>query len=154
MPSGWRIVRARYAADAFSGEGARLVGGRWNSAGRAVVYLSEHQSLATLEVFANVEPVALRARYVVIGAQWEEAITERARVADLPRNWREFPAGMATAAFGDRWLRDARSAVLAIPSVIIPAETNYLLNPAHPDFHRIRIGEPQPYEFDPRLLRH
>lgn len=153
MPACWRILRTRYAADPFSGEGARLFGGRWNSPGRPVVYLSEHQSLATLEVFVNTGPIAPRHEYSVVGATWDDRFMERLRAADLPAQWTAFPAGHETAALGDAWLSEARSAVLAVPSVIIPAETNFLLNPVHPDFRRLQLGPAGPFLFDRRLLQ-
>lgn len=153
MPSGWRIERAHRAATAFSGEGARLYGGRWNSPGIRVVYLSEHQSLAALEVFIHTQPLPPGDEYIVIGAEWDNAIMEKCQTSRLPRDWRVSPSGLDTAAIGDRWMREARSAVLAVPSAIIPTETNFLLNPSHPDFRRIRIGKPALFQFDPRMLQ-
>jgi RES domain-containing protein len=152
MPSGWRIQRAKYAATAFSGEGARRYRGRWNSRGVPVVYLSAHQSLSAREVIVRAQPLSLLNEHVVVGAEWDEAITETFAAHRLPTGWRASPALPATVEIGDRWLREARSAVLAVPSAIIPAETNFLLNPAHPDFARIRIRKPEPFVFDPRLL--
>jgi len=152
MPVGWRIEHARHARTAFSGEGARLYGGRWNSRGRPVVYLSSAQSLAALEVFVHHRPLSPRDEYVIISAQWEDALTERLE-GELPRDWRMEPPGASSMSVGDRWLAEARSVVLAVPSAIIPAETNYLINPAHSDFRRIRIGKPERFVFDPRLLQ-
>jgi RES domain-containing protein len=152
MPIGWRIERAQRAAPAFSGEGARIYGGRWNSRGFRVAYLGEHQSLSALEVFVNNQPLSAAADHVMLSAEWDAALMETVPVGKLPPDWRGSPPGAKTAAVGDRWLREARSAVLAVPSAIIPAEMNFLLNPAHPDFRRISIGKPQPFEFDPRIL--
>ena len=152
MASGWRIYKARHKADGFSGEGARRGGGRWNSVGVALVYLSEHQSLAALEVFLQPQPLSADDPYVVTAAEWDNALMEELATDRLPDNWRVLPSGPGTAAVGDRWVKEARSAVLAVPSAIIPAERNFLLNPAHPDFQRIRIGKPVPFSFDPRML--
>ena len=153
MLSGWRIGSARHAKTLFSGAGARRYGGRWNSPGRPLVYLSEHQSLAALEIFIHTQPLSPRNPYVVIAAEWDEALTERLSERALPADWRTSPPGAEAAALGDRWVKEARSAVMAVPSAIIPTETNYLLNPAHPDFRRIRIYKPTPFVFDPRLLQ-
>jgi RES domain-containing protein len=152
MPIGWRIERAHRAASAFSGEGSRIHGGRWNSRGSRVVYVGEHQSLCALEVFVNNQPLSASAEYIVVSAEWDATLMDSIAAADLPRDWRVSPPDERTAAVGDTWIRDARSAVLAVPSAIIPAERNFLLNPAHRDFGRIRIGKPMRFSFDPRML--
>lgn len=153
MGSAWRIVNARYAKQVFTGEGARHDGGRWNSPGVAVVYLSACRSLALLEILANARPVSPDEGYVFIEASWGESLVEALAEPQVPRDWRAIPPPSSTAVIGDRWMAEARSAVLAVPNVIIPAESNYLINPAHPDFRRIKIGKPEPFSFDPRLLQ-
>ena len=72
--------------------------------------------------------------------------------AKLPVDWKISPPPDSTRRLGDAWVREARSAVLAVPSIIIPDETNYTLNPAHPDFKKVRIGKPVSFAFDARLL--
>lgn len=152
MPAAWRIVNARYTNDAFAGEGARRHRGRWNSRGVPLVYLAAYRSLALLELLANARLAAGNEEYAFIPASWHESLSERLTEDELPREWRALPPRDETREIGDRWIREARSAVLAVPNVIIPAETNYLLNPVHRDFRRIRIGKPQPFVFDPRFL--
>ncbi|MBL9174387.1 MAG: RES family NAD+ phosphorylase [Verrucomicrobiales bacterium] len=149
MKQAWRIVKETHAASAFSGEGARLYGGRWNSPGTGVVYTSGSRALAALETLVHLNPPVIF-RYVAIPIQWEDGLVER--VAALPAEWTQEPPPPATMGIGDLWVREARSAVLELPSVIVPGEPNYLLNPAHPDFRRIAIGKPEPFSFDPRLL--
>jgi len=73
--------------------------------------------------------------------------------SELPANWRSYPAPDALADVGARWARELRSPVLAVPSAVIPQELNYLLNPLHSDFKRIRVGKPDNFRFDPRLRR-
>lgn len=153
MLSAWRIVNARHAETAFSGEGARRYGGRWNSPGVAVVNVAGHQSLAVLEVLAKARSESPRDEYVLIPASWDEALTETLSARALPGDWQALPPRSTTKILGDRWVLEARSAVLAVPSAIIPAEQNYLLNPAHPDFRRIKFGKPMPFVFDARLLQ-
>ncbi len=148
MPSGWRIDKPRRAA--FSGEGARRFGGRWNSPGVAVVYLSEHQSLAALEIFVHVQPLIPREKYLAYFVEWDEALMEVRK--KLPPDWRASPPGPATMQVGDQWVREARSVVLAVPSAIVPAEHNFLLNPAHPKFRQIRQHKPVEFVFDPRII--
>ena len=82
-----------------------------------------------------------------------EGFVENLDDALLPANWQRFPGPDATRAIGDIWLREARSAVLAVPSVIVPGEHNYLLNPSHPGFRKIVVSAPEPFAFDSRLLR-
>jgi RES domain-containing protein len=152
MASAWRIVRASRAQTAFTGEGARRYGGRWNSPGVHVVYVSEHQSTAVLEVFTNRVPFILEETYKAFRLEWPDNLTERFPMEKLPANWRVFPAPLETKEIADRWIQERRSAVLALPSVISPADTNFLVNPEHRDFKRIHIASPIDFDFDPRLL--
>jgi RES domain-containing protein len=148
----WRLTTARFARSAFSGEGARVYGGRWNRKGTPLVYTAATQSLAMLEMLVQDEP--LRARYVMIEVRLPKAVTiDRIKVEDLPSDWRDIAAREKLQAIGTAWVRKSGSAVLAVPSAVIPAETNYLLNPLHPDFRRMKIGRPRKFETDLRLIR-
>ncbi len=148
----WRLVTARFAKSAFSGDGARRYGGRWNRKGVPLVYTAGTQSLAMLEMLTQDEP--LRARYVIIEARIPKGVAiDRIRVADLPSDWRDVVARENLQAIGAEWARKRTAAVLAVPSAVIPAETNYLLNSQHPDFRRIKIGKPQEFETDLRLIK-
>ena len=151
MPDGWRIVRVERVAAAFSGEGAAAGGGRWNTPGTPVVYLSEHKSLAALETLVHLSRrAAVRFVFFRVGVPAE--VIERLPRPALSAQWRHEPPLSETQAVGDVWVRENRSAVLAVPSAIIPEELNFLLNPAHADFKKITIGKPEPFAFDPRLL--
>ncbi len=151
MLEAWRIVKAKHAATAFSGEGAARTGGRWNSRGVRVIYTSSTQSLAVLESLVHLNP-PVRFHYVAMRVGFDKALVETVPPQSLPADWQAEPPASSTERLGDRWVREARSAVLALPSVIIPGEVNYLLNPTHPDFKRIAIGKPERFAFDPRLL--
>jgi RES domain-containing protein len=151
MLSVWRLTTARFARSAFSGEGARLYGGRWNNKTVPLVYTAATQALAMLEMLVQDEP--LRARYMMIEARIPTSVKiDRLIVANLPSQWRELPAREELRAIGSAWARKQTAAVLAVPSAVIPAELNYLLNPLHPDFRRISIGKPQKFETDLRLI--
>ncbi len=129
----WRLVTARYADSAFSGDGARLYGGRWNRKGVPVVYTSDSQALAMLEMLVQDDP--LRARYVVIPATIpDEVAVERVTVDSLPARWRAPGEHRRLRTIGTAWARRLSSAVLAVPSAVIPDEHNYLLNPQHEAF--------------------
>ena len=152
MRTVWRITTARFAETAFSGEGARLYGGRWNPKGWEVVYTAESQSLALLELMVQDDP--LRAHYVLIPAELPSDLRQmHIDTEQLPDNWRTIGARGALQAIGLQWLKNAQTAVLSVPSAVVPAERNYLFNPRHPDFTRITIGKPRSLQTDTRLLR-
>ena len=146
----YRLVAPKWASSALSGEGARLYGGRWNSPGRAMVYLSTSRALAALELLVHLTtPLSRRIprtlvmvqvpRSLIGGEFWKEA------------GWRDTPPGRATTDQGDDWLEAAPTAGVLVPSVLIPAEHNLLLNPAHPDFSQVKITGTSSFSFDPRL---
>lgn len=150
MAAGWRIVPQHRAADAFSGEGAKIYGGRWNSPGAAVVYGSEHKSLAVLEQLVHRNH--LSQRFKVFSFHFPKSIVEKISLRHLPKDWRQEPPPPSTQMIGDLWTAQDRSAILAIPSIIVPEELNYVLNPAHPDFRKVTIAKSEDFNFDPRLL--
>ncbi|MBI4755658.1 MAG: RES family NAD+ phosphorylase [Betaproteobacteria bacterium] len=148
----WRLLTARFADSAFTGEGARRYGGRWNRKGVPMVYTVGSQSLATLEMLVQDEP--LRARYVMIPVALPKNLKiERVTEDELPADWRDFAAREHTQAIGTAWAKRKSSAVLVVPSAVIPAEHNYLLSPLHPSFSKIEIGEPQDFITDLRLIK-
>ena len=147
----WRLTKARYAASAFDGEGARLYGGRWNSPGRAVVYLAGSLALAALEILVHVKSQSELEGYVKIRVEAPEGL--ESDVEALPENWQQGRAPDETRAVGDSWLTAGETPLLRVPSVIIPEEHNYLLNPQHPQFSDLTVGEAEPFSFDLRLRR-
>lgn len=151
MKTAWRIVKEKHAATAFDGEGAWRFGGRWNSQGTRLVYTSGTHSLAVLESLVHLNP-PVHFRYVAIPVHFDAALVQTLPATELPDDWMEQPPSQSTKAIGDLWAKQAPSPVLQLPSVIIPSESNFLLNPAHPDFKDIQIGKPVPFTFDPRLL--
>jgi RES domain-containing protein len=150
----WRISKRKYADTAFSGEGARRVGGRWNSRGQGMIYTSGTLSLAALEVFVHmeVEDVATMLAWIRVDVSTDVKV-EYLEVVQLPSDWRNIPAPAALATMGDNWFRSGSTAILAVPSVVIPMEYNYLINPSHPDFVRLAVESPQPFELDPRIWK-
>jgi RES domain-containing protein len=145
----WRIVKKKYAATAFDGEGARLFGGRWNSRGTRVVYVSSTRSLAALETLVHLNPPVLF-EFGPNAIELDHRLIKKAPT--LPLDWKEEPPGPSSQKIGDLWVTEARSVALELPSAIVPGESNYLLNPAHPDFKACVIRAPEPFSFDPRLL--
>lgn len=136
---GWRLCRRSHAD--LTGEGACLFGGRWNSPSRPVVYLTDHPALAVLEVHVHLDlPFELLpADFVLM-----QVVVPDGPTADLA-------ASADSAAIGDAWLAEARSATLRVPSVLIPHAWNVLLNPRHPDAAQALTGDVKPFGFNPRL---
>jgi RES domain-containing protein len=154
MIRAFRLCKTRHMAAAFTGEGARLNGGRWNSPGKAVVYTASSLSLATLEVLVHLEdPEVFGKLFSWVSLEIPPDLVETQKPASLPFGWNDDESSRISRAIGETWLGSMRSAVLAVPSVVTPGEWNYLLNPAHPDFPQILIDTPQPFRPDPRLLR-
>lgn len=147
----WRIVAAPRGRGAFTGKGARIAGGRWNTPGKAVVYTAGSASLAMLEMLVHLGKQELLKSYVLFEVTFDASLLATVEPADLPPTWRNSPPPVAVQQIGDAWISQAATAVLRVPSVVMPMEWNYLLNPAHRDFARIAIGPAQPVKFDPRL---
>ena len=117
-----------------------------------VVYTAANQSLAILEMLVQDQP--LRARYVMIEARIPSGVKlDRVSIDDLPSDWREIGARQKLQAIAEGWARKRKAAVLAVPSAIVPRESNYLLNPLHPAFNRINISKPSTVETDLRLIK-
>jgi RES domain-containing protein len=149
----WRICRPNYAASAFDGLGAKITGGRWNPQGIPMVYSSQSLALAAMECFVNLNTVG-SVSLISIKAEIPGTVAIReVRIDELPGVWRAAEALEATQEIGREWIENASSAVLSVPSALIPEDRNYLLNPAHRDFKRIRIGKPRPFSFDPRMWK-
>jgi RES domain-containing protein len=150
----WRIVKRHRIEDAFTGEGARRYGGRWNRVGPRVVYASASLALAQLEYLVHANALHAPSNVVCISAEVPDDLPiEEIRSTRLPRHWRRFyPPVDELLDIGDHWTNTLKSAVLRIPSALVPSESNYLLNPSHPAFTRIAIGKPKAIRFDARLF--
>ncbi len=149
----WRIVKAKHAATAFDGEGARLLGGRWNSPGTRMVYTSATVALAALEMLVHLGRGMTLPSYALIACQFDESLVTPLDESRLPLNWRSYPAPVELQTIGDEWAKGAASAVLRVPSAVVEKEANYLLNPDHPDFAKIHINAPEPFALDLRLVK-
>lgn len=153
MIEAFRLVRAEFARELWSGVGGLHVDGRWHSRGRRIVYTSQSLSLAQLEVLVHVTdrrqmPPLVRSTVLIP----DEVRVGSVEAHELPAGWRRFsPYSGATQHIGTRWLTEARGAVLKVPSAISEHEWNYLLNPVHPDFERLRLAAPMPFAMDPRV---
>ncbi len=132
------------------GTGAALLGGRWNPKGVGIIYTAVTASLAALEILVHYS--VLPRDFVLTPIRIPASVRiEVIRPENLPPEWNALAPTVATQEIGRRWAADLKSAVLRVPSAIVPTEWNYLLNPAHPAFRQIRFTNSMPFRFDPRL---
>ena len=153
MISAWRITKQKHVRTAFTGEGAKLYGGRWNSPGKPVIYTAESRALALAEILVHLESAAVLWRYVVLQAEIDEAYIAHLDPHDLPRNWRAEPAPKRLQTLGDEWVDLGKSVVLRVPSAVVVGEFNYLLNPLHPDFSMLGLHDPEKFSIDKRFVK-
>ncbi|MDP2996658.1 MAG: RES family NAD+ phosphorylase [Bryobacterales bacterium] len=149
----YRILRSPYAKKPLDGEGAYRFGGRWSSPGTRLAYTAEHLSLAMIEYFVHIDPDDAPKDLVLTTAQIPDSVS---RTSISPRRlsatWRDTPAPPELALLGDAFARDRRAAILIVPSALAPAESNWLINPRHPDFARIRLHPPERFRYDARFF--
>jgi RES domain-containing protein len=146
-------IGSKKFASQLTGEGAKLHGGRWNTIGIPCLYTADSIALCVLEYAANVSlhqmPLSLAITvYTIPEKCWKDF-----SINELPENWQEVPSPAETQEWGSRHFQDIKYLALKLPSVIIPSEHNYLLNPLHPDFKKVKIKEILPFTFDSRIKR-
>ncbi|QEZ48677.1 RES family NAD+ phosphorylase [Cupriavidus oxalaticus] len=147
----FRIADQRH--EVWNGTGAMLVGGRFNSPGRPLIYGTLTFAGAMLEVLVHARIGKVpRHHALMIGSVSDDISVERAEVAQLPTGWDTLEDPRAARSFGDRWLAEGRSAILLVPSVVARLEWNALVNPVHPDASRIQVAAPEPVQWDDRLF--
>src|SRR5260370_11883795 len=146
----YRLASARHPA--HDGLGASRYGGRWNHKGTAAIYTAASRALCALEVLANADELA--GDYLVTPIEVPDSLTVRTlSIENLPHLWDAGEPISGTRDIGTEWANAATSAVLAVPSAVIPREYNYILNPRHPDFSKIKFFSSEPFYFDDRLGR-
>jgi RES domain-containing protein len=151
----WRISKTTDIRRAFSGEGSRLYGGRWNSKGIAVVYAAATRSLVMLEILVhmrNTQQTVPPVPYMLFSTSFDERLLEELPPSSLPPDWDLEPPTDSTKFIGDAWVSAASNPVLSVPSVLVPEERAYIPNPGHDLFAQIQFGSPVPCKFDPRLI--
>ncbi len=154
MITAWRLDKMKHAKDAFTGKGARQVSGRWHHQGIPVIYISESLALSVLEKLVHLGFDASHIKFVYFKIEIQDSISvDRLKAADLPDDWTAEPPRDSTKDIGSKWAKKMNSAVLRVPSVLVPKSWNYLLNPAHRDFEKIRISGPIPFVFDARMWK-
>jgi RES domain-containing protein len=149
----YRLTRRKFAGkNPFDGEGSFLFGGRWSSVGTRLCYAATHRSLAILEYRAHIELALMPDDLVIATLEIPDDIAVTPTPA-LPEDWKGYPAPASLRKIGDRFIAEARSAIMRIPSVLVPQENNVMLNPVHPDATRmVRQRRLVPFVYDRRLL--
>jgi RES domain-containing protein len=150
----YRILRKPYAKKPLDGEGAYRFGGRWSSVGTRLAYTAEHLSLAIIEYFIHIDPDDPPKDLVAVTTEVPDSVSRTSIFPkQLPPNWRQSPPPPELTEIGDRFVRDRRAAVLIVPSALAPAESNWLINPPHREFSRIRLHSIEAFEYDPRFFK-
>jgi RES domain-containing protein len=152
----WRVIKKKHLPHALSGEGARLGGGRWNHVGVPVVYASETLSLAVLELFIHFtrRDITISKSLVAIPVLIPDTIKVIDVFAqDLPPGWKTSPPPDFTRDIGTEWAKGGASALLRVPSAVIPEEHNFVLNVKHPDFTKITLGDARSFTLDDRVWK-
>ncbi len=148
----YRLSRKKYK-DELSGTGASLHGQRWNSKGIEVIYTAQTRALANSEVAVHLPLGILPADYFMVKIEIPDSIKiEELNKTDLPSNWDSIPFRPESQLVGDEFVNANEAAVLKVPSVVVKGENNYIINPKHPDFKKIKILDSEPFPFDPRLF--
>ncbi|MBI0437341.1 RES domain-containing protein [Dickeya dianthicola] len=148
----YRLTKTKYLSTVWTGYGAKEAGGRWNSVGVSMVYVSETASLTMLETLVHLHAAHILDYYTLLRIDVPDDHIQSVNMNDLPENWAEEDAPPELAAYGDAWCFTKSSIALRVPSTLSPVEFNYLLNPEHPDFSSIiQNADTIPFQFDSRL---
>ncbi len=148
----WRICRKAFARRPLEGRGGLLVAGRWHTPRRLVAYASESLALASLEVLVHCDLELLPEDLVAVEVNVPTKVkVHEVKARELPRSWRRYPGPQRLQELGNRWLDQGRTAVLRVPSALVPTESNFLVNPTHPAFRELQVVRRLNFAFDERL---
>lgn len=147
----YRLTLSKYFDTAFSGEGSRRVGGRWTPPGYPAVYASSSRALAVLETVVHAGQTVFPSHHVIEVGVPDDLDIENVDTHYLSNEWQSNPAPLELQSIGQNWLVGGSTVLLRAPSAIVPQENNYVINPAHPDFARLRLSEPIPFKIDGRF---
>ncbi len=138
----------------LSGKGASISGGRWNSPGTEIIYTAANRSLAMAEVAVHFSIATLPAGYMMMTIHMPDTVSiTEADIKTLPEGWNQFPPLKQTQVFGDRFITDGKACLLKVPSAVTQGDFNFLINPLHSDFKKIKIIGYEQFPFDRRLFR-
>jgi RES domain-containing protein len=147
----YRISKCKFIND-LTGTGAALYGGRWNSKGTYLLYTAASSSLAMLESVVHLSNLPAPG-YCLISLDVPEQNIETVDPAKLPNQWNQHPPPAILRKIGDRFVKEGKALALKVPSAINEDEFNYLLNPKHPEFYKVKLVRKKEIAFDDRLKK-
>lgn len=147
----YRLCKEQYQRD-LSGTGAKLFGGRWNSKGVALLYTGESRALCTAEAAVHMPLGILPKDYFIVAIEIPDDSIQVLNVDVLPDGWDAWPHSHSTQQIGDDFIKRGEYLALKVPSVVVPGDFNYIINPQHPEIKKIHIINAVPYVFDKRLF--
>jgi RES domain-containing protein len=147
----FRLSKSRFADD-LSGKGAEIAGGRWNSKGMAMLYTGASRALCTAEIAVHVPLGIVPFDYWMIAIEIPDDSIFELETGKLPKKWRDFPHQTSTQNIGNEFLKENKFLVFKAPSAVVQGDFNYLINPFHPDFSKVKIVNKEPFSFDNRLF--
>jgi RES domain-containing protein len=148
----FRLGKSKYSND-LSGKGAEKSGARWNSKGIAMLYTSQSRALCTAEIAVHTPLGTVPRDYTIITIKIPDDSILEINISKLPSDWKSFPYPNSTQKIGDKFISDGKFLVMKVPSVVVQGEYNFLLNPNHKDFHKVKILSVEPFTFDERLFK-
>ncbi|RZJ65659.1 MAG: RES domain-containing protein [Flavobacterium sp.] len=148
----FRLQNRKYPIE-LSGKGAAMIGARWNSKGTEVIYTAQNRALAMAEVAVHLTMAMLPSKFCMISVNIPDSIAiKTVKTSELPKGWNSFPEMSGTQKLGDKWLFDGEFCVIKVPSAVVKGEFNFLINPRHKDFRRIKITHEEDFPFDKRIF--
>ncbi len=148
----FRLTRSKYKIE-LSGKGAAKSGNRWNSKGTEIIYCADSRALAMAEVAVHLSLATLPNDFVMLEIDIPSDVSKSSlSVSKLPVDWNQFPHNIQTQQFGDDFIAKNKTCILKVPSAVVPGDFNYLINPAHKDFLKIKIVGKDKFPFDKRLV--
>lgn len=148
----YRLTKSIYAND-LSGTGAERVGGRWNGRGLAMLYTSSSRALCVTEIAVHMPLGIVPNDYAMVTIELPKTTLFEIKQTDLPKNWNSFPHSHHTQLIGDKFIRDGKHLTMKVPSAAVQGEFNYLVNPRHKDFSKVKVVATEPFRFDERLFK-
>ncbi|GLR16184.1 RES family NAD+ phosphorylase [Portibacter lacus] len=148
----YRLSKAKYA-DTLSGIGAERFGGRWNSRGTSMIYTSSSRALCTVEIAVHTPLGNIPDDYYLISIEIPDLSFEKLDLGKLSKTWDRAPHGHETQKIGDQFVTEGKSLALMVPAAVVQGEYNYIINPRHPDFKKVKIIGKELFKFDKRLFK-
>ncbi len=148
----FRLSKSKFAGD-LSGKGSEIAGGRWNSKGVAVVYASASRALCTTEIAVHTPLGNIPEDYQIVSIKIPDTKILELAESKLPKDWRAFPHSSATQKIGDQFVKENKFLVMRVPSAVVQGDYNYLINPRHKDFQKVKVENVREFSFDARLFK-